>query len=205
MASESGRIYSYEFEFPGTLKSPVIYDFDREKVHLERITSAETGLWRNERELVLTKARSISLTRVEVRAGEEVQVLNADPVEYFKPSTDKPSQLSSVELSDYIGREGGAGTQVDAALVVALYRKYAAPFGSLIMALIGIPLALMFGRRSAMAALCVAIALGLSYLALSAVTQNLGDYRRLPPLVAAWSPSLIFTAMGGYLLSRTRT
>lgn len=205
LAAENGRIYSYEFEFPGTLKTPVIYDFDAENVHLERITSAQTGFWRNERELVVTKARSISLHRIEVLAGDATQVLNADPIEYFKPSTDKPSQLSSVELSTYINREGGEGAKVEASLVVALYRKYAAPFGPLIMALIGIPLALMFGRRSAMAALCVAIALGLSYLALSAVTQNLGDYRRLPPLVAAWSPSLIFTALGGYLLSRTRT
>jgi len=49
--------------------------------------------------------------------------------ELFKPAIDKPSQLNSQQLSTYIKLNEQRGAAV-AALVVALYRKYAEPFGA---------------------------------------------------------------------------
>jgi lipopolysaccharide export system permease protein len=73
------------------------------------------------------------------------------------------------------------------------------------MALIGIPLALSFGRRSAIMALCLAVALGLLYWGAIGIFRQLGEYELLPPVVAAWAPMLIFAAIGIYLLARSRT
>jgi lipopolysaccharide export LptBFGC system permease protein LptF len=88
---------------------------------------------------------------------------------------------------------------------VALQRKYAEPFGVLVMALIGIPLALAFGRRSAVAALSSAVAVGLAFWGMTSGSQQLGIYGLLPPAVAAWAPVVIFAATGTYLLARART
>jgi lipopolysaccharide export LptBFGC system permease protein LptF len=89
--------------------------------------------------------------------------------------------------------------------MVALQRKYADPFGVIVMALVGIPLALAFGRRSAIAALSSAVAVGLAFWGVTSGSQQMGVYGFLPPAVAAWAPVVIFGATGTYLLARSRT
>src|ERR1041384_1591770 len=88
------------------------------------------------------------------------------------------------------------------ALAVALQRKYAGPFGILIMALIGMPLAVSFGRKGTVIALCAAVVVGAAYWALGGGFQQLGNHGLLRPSVAGWSPLVIFTAAGTYFLVR---
>jgi lipopolysaccharide export LptBFGC system permease protein LptF len=138
------------------------------------------------------------------RRAERLVLDNSDSPDLFKPWTDKPSQLSAKDLSAYIKtirRKGEAVTP----LTVALQRKYAEPWGVLVMALIGIPLALAFGRRSAVAALSSAVAVGLAFWGMTSGSQQMGIYGFLPPAVAAWAPIVIFGATGTYLLARART
>ena len=91
------------------------------------------------------------------------------------------------------------------ALAVALQRKYVAPFSVVVMAFIGIPLALSFGRRGTVIALCAAVGLSIAYWGVGGGMQQLGNLGLLPPAVAGWSPPIIFAAAGSYLLSRIRT
>ena len=91
------------------------------------------------------------------------------------------------------------------ALALALQRKYATPFGAIVMAFIGIPLALSFGRKGAIIALVLAVGVSVAYLGVGGGFQQLGNYGLLPPAVAAWSPAVIFAAAGTYFLSRLRT
>jgi lipopolysaccharide export LptBFGC system permease protein LptF len=128
----------------------------------------------------------------------------AESPEVFKPTADKPSHLSAEALSDYIKTTRKRNGRT-VAFEVALQKKYTGPFGVIVMALIGMPLALSFGRRSAIIALCLAIALGLFFWAATGGFQQMGEYGLLPPIVAVWSPVLIFAAAGLYLLFRTRT
>ena len=122
----------------------------------------------------------------------------------FKPTIDKPSQLSSAGLSGYLKRAKRRGMEVSA-LAVALQRKYAAPFGVVVMAFIGIPLALSFGRKGTIIALCAAVGLSIAYWGVGGGLQQLGNLGLLPPAVAGWSPPIIFAAAGTYVLSRVRT
>ncbi len=91
------------------------------------------------------------------------------------------------------------------ALAVALQRKYVNPFSVLVMAFIGMPLALAFGRRGAIVALCVAVGVSVAYWGIGGGFQQLGNHGLLPPEVAAWSPPVIFAALGTYFLTRVRT
>jgi LPS export ABC transporter permease LptG len=205
-ASKSGKIYNYEYEGNGVLKEPIIYDFDNELVHLKNIKFGQAGFWQDERTMILTNARSVNFEELKEkgRVNGDLVLLNSETSAALKPLSDKPSQLSAQDLSDYIVKKGGFDSD-NASLVVALYRKYASPFGSLVMALMGIPLAISFGRRSAITALCVAIGMGLAFLAISEALQQMGGYNKLPPVIAAWAPIIIFMALDVYLLSRTRT
>ena len=142
--------------------------------------------------------------RVLSTRAQNLSVEVAEPPEVFKLTIDKPSQLSAMELSAYIKTLKARGGEISS-LAVALQKKYAEPFSALVMALIGIPLALRFGRRSAVAALCSAVAIGLLFWMVGGGFQQLGGYGLLPAIVAAWSPLTIFAAVGAYLLTRSRT
>ena len=205
-SSESGRLYAYEFEEPDILRDLVIYEFDNMGIHLTRIIKGPDVKWIGHDRLNLQNAESLTLTKdgMNRESLNQAEITNVEPLEVFKPTLDKPSHLSAEALSSYIKtvkRRGGDATP----LTVALHKKYADPFSTLIIALAGIPLALSFGRKSAIMALCLAIALGLIFWAASEGFRQLGEYGLLPPLVAAWSPATIFTALGIYLLARTRT
>jgi LPS export ABC transporter permease LptG len=206
-STETGRLYSYTYDGTGgQLDDVSIYEFDPEGVHLSRILKGATADWTAAGGMVLEGVDETVLDGLSMisRQAERLELNKSDSVDLFKPWADKPSQLSAKELSAYIKtirRKGEAG----APLMVALQRKYADPFGVIVMALVGIPLALAFGRRSAIAALSSAVAVGLAFWGVTSGSQQMGVYGFLPPAVAAWAPVVIFGATGTYLLARSRT
>ena len=150
-SSASRRLYSYEFdEQSEVLQEPAIYELDEEGVHLARVTTGKLGVWTAADQMVIKAAETVSLEgmRVERQAKEEVPVKAVDPPQVFRPTVDKPSQLSVAALKGYTKAAKQRGVNVSA-LAVALQRKYVNPFSVLVMAFIGMPLALAFGRRGA--------------------------------------------------------
>jgi LPS export ABC transporter permease LptG len=209
LASADGRrIYHFEFdEARSLLLAPVIYEFDAEGVHIVRIIEGETGRWDEARpdRLILGGGSEFLLDGGgKATAGGDLALAGVESIEVFKPGLNKPSQMSSGQLSDYIKLLNARG-MVAADLTVALARKQVEPYSPVVMALIGIPLALAFGRRSAVAALASAILIGLSFWGVSGGFQQLGAYGLLPARAAAWSPAIIFSTLGIYLLTRIRT
>ncbi len=204
---ESRRLYSYEFdEQAGVLIEPAIYELDDEAVHLRRVTTGKQGIWTANNQLLIKDAETVNLREMVVeRQGEkETLVAGVEPPQVFRPTVDKPSQLSVLALSGYLKAAKQRGVDVSA-LALALQRKYVNPFSVIVMAFIGMPLALAFGRRGAIVALCVAVGVSVAYWGIGGGFQQLGNHGLLPPEVAAWSPPVIFAAAGTYFLSRVRT
>jgi lipopolysaccharide export system permease protein len=204
---ENRRIYSYEFdEQRGVLLDPAVYELDEDAVHLRRVTIGKSAVWTGNREMLIKDAETISLEGLQVdrQLLSEVHLNGVDPPSVFKPSVDKPSQLSVASLAGYLRAAKQRGVDVSA-LAVALQRKYVNPFSVIVMAFIGMPLALAFGRRGAVVALCLAVGVSIIYWGVGGGFQQLGTHGLLPPEVAAWSPPVIFAAAGTYFLSRVRT
>jgi LPS export ABC transporter permease LptF/LPS export ABC transporter permease LptG len=204
---ENRRLYSYEFdEQAGVLTEPAIYELDDEAVHLSRVTTGKLGVWTASNQMLINEAETVSLRGmvVERQAEKETQIANVESPQVFRPTVDKPSQLSMLALRSYLKAARQRGVDV-AALAVALQRKYVNPFSVLVMAFIGMPLALAFGRRGAIVALCAAVGVSVAYWGIGGGFQQLGNHGLLPPEVAAWSPPVIFAAAGTYFLSRVRT
>lgn len=206
-SAESNRLYSYEYdEQHQTLGDLTFYDFDPSGVHLEKMTSGEQGKWINGTTLTISNAETMAIKGMELghEKTNELEIPGIDSREAFKPGLDKPSQLSSSGLSAYLKSAKRRGIDVSA-LAVALQRKYAAPFSILVMAFLGIPLALSFGRRGTVIALCSAVAVSLAYWGIGGGFQQLGNHGLLPAAVAGWAPPIIFAAGGTYFLARIRT
>ena len=112
--------------------------------------------------------------------------------------------MDAIGLRSYVRALKARGAET-AALSVALQRKYAAPFSVIVMALIGMPLAVSFGRKSTVVALCAAVVVSLAFWLVSAGFQQLGEHSLLPPEPAVWTPIVIFACGGLYFISRVRT
>ena len=175
-------------------------------MHLTRVTIGQTGVWTNNNQLLVKEAETVSLRGmvVERQAVANAQLVQVEPPDVFRPTVDKPSQLSVTALAGYLRAAKQRGSDVSA-LALALQRKYVNPFSVIVMAFIGMPLALAFGRRGAIVALVVAVGVSIAYWAMGGGFQQLGNHALLPPEVAAWSPPVIFAAAGTYFLSRIRT
>jgi len=207
-SAQARRIYSYEFNgSDGSLRKLAVFEFDDEGQHLRRAIFSEEAHWgaaphvlnlRGYRMLTLTEGGADRLD------GQSLELTGADAPEVFKPEIDRPQQLSSNRLSAYIRNLKGTGVNTTT-LSVSLQRKYVEPFGPVVLAMVSLPMAISFGRRSALMALCLAVAIGLAFWAVSSLFQQAGNYEMLPPSVAAWSPLLIFTFLGIYLTARVRT
>jgi lipopolysaccharide export system permease protein len=204
-ASTGHAIYSYEYdEDTGTLVNPQIYLFDPEDVHVQRILWGKIGAWGPDGKLRIEVVDQLDAVSAKVSHHEYIDLPETVSPDLFKPSLVKSSYLNYEQLRTYVSQikqQGGPSTN----LTVALARKRAEPYGALVMALVGIPLAFSFGRRGAFAALATAIGISLVFLGMISGFQQLGANGFLPPPVAAWAPISIFGMLGLYLLSRSRT
>jgi lipopolysaccharide export system permease protein len=214
LASADGlKLYSYEFnEAEGTLINPVVYRLDPSMTHVERLTVGARGIWSEKGTMKIEAARTLDVTgrssnsSVAFTAPKDVELTDGEPPEVFKPLLNRPSHLSGRGLSDYLVTLKRRGMIEAAPLyAVALARRRSDPLMPLVMCLIGVPLALAFGRKSALSALGSAVASGLAFWGVTGGFQQLGIYGLLPAAIAAWSPLVIFLALGTYLMARART
>jgi LPS export ABC transporter permease LptG len=205
-STDTGRFYSYEFAEDGSLIEPTVYELDADAVHLAKVVSGKSASWVDPTHLKINDTETLALNGMEVvrRADAETVFAGVESPAVFKPTIDKPSQLSANDLQRYLAAAKQRGIDVST-MAVALQRKYAGPFSIIIMAVIGMPLAVSFGRKGTVIALCVAVVIGIAYWAVGGGFQQLGNHGLLRPTVAGWSPLLIFAAAGTYFLSRVRT
>ena len=207
VSADGARIFSYEFDDRRQiLLKPSIYDFDARGVELTRVVSGEEGKWVKANEMEIAGAQWITLDAPQVgrQSAETMTITGIDPPAVFRPTVDRPSQLSAERLRGYIKTLKQRGVET-APLAVALQRKYAEPFSVIVMALVGMPLAISFGRKTTVLALCAAVVVSLLFWLVSGGFQQLGEHALLPPAVAAWTPIVIFAGGALYFISRVRT
>jgi lipopolysaccharide export LptBFGC system permease protein LptF len=73
------------------------------------------------------------------------------------------------------------------------------------VALIGIPFSLTTGAKGALSGVALSIGIAIVYWSVSSLFEAMGNLSQLPPIVAAWSPDVLFGLGGVYLLLRIRT
>lgn len=123
---------------------------------------------------------------------------------YFGAEEPNAEFMGYRELRDYTRMLEASGFDV-VAQHVALARKLAFPFVTIIMTLIAVPFAVTIGRSGAMGGIAVGIALAITYWAVISIFGALGAGGALPPLLAAWAPNLLFASAAVYLLLTVRT
>ena len=127
-----------------------------------------------------------------------------EPPSYFKKEVRQSSEMNYEQLERYIHDLQQSGFDV-VRLKVQLQKKLAYPMIAVVMAVLAIPFALSAGKRGAVAGVATAVGIAVVYWTLSGLFEAMGNISQLPPVLAAWSPDLIFGLVGGYLILKVPT
>jgi LPS export ABC transporter permease LptG/LPS export ABC transporter permease LptF len=208
---QSDRIYNYRFFDPdkNVFADLACFEFDPQTFRLTRRIYAARAFWE-------PPIRGWVLENGWVRdlAGDQVITYMPFSVDTFKEMTEEPAyfkkevrpseQMSALELRHYISELSQSGFDV-IRLSIQFYRKFSYPLIAFVVALIGIPFSFTSGSKGALSGVALSIGIAILYWSISSLFEAMGNLSQLPPLVAAWSPDILFGLAGSYLLLRVKT
>lgn len=200
---EDNTIWNIQL-FDGTkdmMRGVTLHKFNEENVLIERIDASlvkwEDGKWN------FLNGNIVRFTQDGGFSSESYESKNMffpEEPKDFKNIKKDPEEMSFNEIYSYVKELKKKGFD-DTKYSVDMYGKLAAPLSSFIMVLFGIPFSLKSGRTGGIFKGIVAtIIIGFSYWIISSIGITLGHSGTLPPLIAAWTPNILFIAIGLYLL-----
>jgi len=196
-------IYNIQVYHPqkNLLEGLTLYRFGPDFEVVERV-DARSAQWR-EGKWVLSDASVTDFTERNLPARKNYQELILSLPETpndFQIAEKNPEEMNYRELKDYvqkIEREGYNSSKYR----TAMHACISFPFISMIMAILGIPLALRKERGAGMAlGVGYSIFISFIYLVVYSFILELGKGGTFPPFVAAWLGNFIFSLTGVYLL-----
>jgi lipopolysaccharide export system permease protein len=108
--------------------------------------------------------------------------------------------LSVPELHEYLTNNAQLTDGRLAPYRTQLAYRWALPWGSLLAVLLAAPLGIIYSRRGLMGSITLAILLFFFLVLGSSVSLALGTGNRISPELAAWSPVVLFGAIGLFMV-----
>ncbi|HOW35115.1 MAG TPA: LptF/LptG family permease [Candidatus Omnitrophota bacterium] len=133
---------------------------------------------------------------------QKLMDIKENPQDFMRQRLDVNS-MNIRQLYEYITRFSSSGAvKALNSLRVDLHQKIAFPVGNIVILLVGLPLAMMTGRRKAFTftALGIGIVVGFLFQVLNAVGLALGKGGWLPPILSAWLTPIIFLGVALYII-----
>ena len=181
-----------------------------DRVVLTRAVGADgrvTTTWRARkgwsRTFTTTTRNSVTRTAVAYVPFDE-QAVSLEPPGYFKSDEPDAALMTYGELKDYAAKLSAGGFNVIPELV-ALQRKVAFPFVTVVMTLLAVPFAVSTGRRGALYGVGIGIVLAIVYWLMVSVFAAVGSGGILSPVMAAWAPNILFSAAALYMILTVKT
>ena len=209
------RIYYYNHYDPAqnVMVDVQVYELDTKNYTLRRHISAERAAWQSTvKNWIFQNGR----VRDIARAGTGLRVVDhkafqattftelVETPEYFLQEEKQYKQMNFLDLDRYIEKLKQSGFDT-VKLQVQYHRKFSVPIFALIMAVIAVPFAFTAGNRGAMASVGVSFLLGIGYVAVTQLFEQVGNLNQLPPPVAAWAPNTVMTIAAAWLFTRMKS
>jgi lipopolysaccharide export system permease protein len=173
--------------------------YDRQDDRLTRIVMAETGRpmrggWQ------LSEVKIFDVAKGTVSSLPELALETSVLPRQFTTQTLDPAY---VPLWQLIGEQRAAGKPVDT-LVAAAHHKVAGPLSAVLMPLLGAVAAFGLARSGKLFVRAViGMFLGFAFFVADNFMLAMGNFGTVPPLMAAWSPFVLFLLIGESVLIRT--
>jgi lipopolysaccharide export LptBFGC system permease protein LptF len=126
-----------------------------------------------------------------------------EEVNPFRPVAAKPSYLTVAGIKEQMA--AGGSEFEHRSFAIALEKKYTTLVLPFVIVLFTAPFAFSLNRRVKAGRVGYAIALWLLFTGLASLFEQFGLIGSLSPAAAVWSPLLVFSMLGVFLLSKIRT
>jgi LPS export ABC transporter permease LptG len=211
MVGQTGDIYHYD-DFDqerNTFSQLTVYHLDPEGLGLGTVTFAARAVHAGAGEWQAADGWSREFqngagTGQAAYASFEARSLWLEAPAYFKTDEPDPDQMTFTELRDHVARLQSRGDDATSSRVW-LQRKAAFPLVAFVMTLIAVPFAVTTGRRGALYGIGIGIVLAILYWLMLSVLGAVGVRGLLSPVLAAWTPNILFSAAAVYMLLTVRT
>ena len=112
--------------------------------------------------------------------------------------------LPLYELNKFIDKEKARGSSNINVYLVVLYKKYSIPASAFILTIIAVAVSSMKRRGGMGTNLAIGILLAFTFVFLDKVFGVLAEKSSAPPLLAVWTPNIVFGALAIYLLRNAK-
>jgi LPS export ABC transporter permease LptF/LPS export ABC transporter permease LptG len=208
---ENYKVYNFDLFDPkqklfGGLS---VIELDPSSFEMKRRVFATRARWLDDEKTWVLESgwvRDFSNREVEKYSPFKVTTLPeiSETPTYFNREVIQAILMSWRDLRHYIDNLQRAGFDVSS-LTVQWHKKIAYPLIAPISMMLAVPFALFVGSRGAIGGVAIGVGIGIGYWAVAALTEAMGGIGQLPPLLAAWSPDLIFLFLGLYFYFKMPT
>jgi LPS export ABC transporter permease LptG len=208
---ENSKIYNYDLFSPlqNLFGGLSVLEIDPATFNVRRRIFATRAHWSASQKIWLLESGWVrdfsggSITRFDQFSVQAFPELT-EPPEYFNREVRQAFQMNWSELNRYIEGLRRAGFDV-AGLTVQWHVKIAYPLIAPVSMLLAIPFAFLVGSRGAIGGVVIGIAIGIGYWSIARLMEAMGGVGQLPPVLAGWSPDLIFFFIGLYFFFKIPT
>jgi LPS export ABC transporter permease LptF/LPS export ABC transporter permease LptG len=208
---QNSKIYNYDLFDPvqNLLGGLTVLEIDPVTFEIHRRVFAARAQWSEAQKLWVLESgwmRDFSagtIVRYERFNVKDLPELT-EPPSYFNREVLPAIQMSWPQLRHYIDDLHRAGFDV-AGLTVQWHRKLAFPLIAPVSMLLAFPFAFLVGTRGAIGGVAIGIAIGIVYWLGAELLAAMGGVGQLPPMLAGWSPDIVFFFLGLYFFFKMPT
>jgi LPS export ABC transporter permease LptG len=208
---ENAKIYNYDYFDPAQnlFGGLTVLEVDPATFEVRRRVFASRALWSDAQNLwVLESGWVRDFSDGTVAHYERFNVKDlpelTEPPTYFHREVRQAFQMNWSELRRYIDGLHRAGFDISA-LTVQWHRKLAFPLIAPVSMLLAFPFAFLVGTRGAIGGVAIGVGIGILYWLGAELLAAMGGVGQLPPLLAGWSPDIVFFFLGLYFYFRMPT
>ncbi|MFA5857798.1 MAG: LptF/LptG family permease [Elusimicrobiota bacterium] len=117
---------------------------------------------------------------------------------YYSPNLE---EMNFIKLKQYITSLRLKGRQT-AREEVQYHMKFSYPLANLVVLIFGLYFGLLTQKSGKLRSFSICLISTFLYWGVLSVSRSVGDTGRIPPLIAAWLPNVLFTTIGAILLTR---
>ncbi len=187
----------------GCASDVVVYEFSGDQTKLQTVYHAEKGEYSQGSVRLAGRIARLDVGDGRITRQEVASLDLADVQNPFTEIIAKPSHMTSQEIADRIKT---SESEVESrSFSVALQKRYSSLLLPFVIALFTAPFSLSLSRKGKVITVGYAVGLWLLYTGTTSIFEQMGMYGVLSPLIAVWSPIVMFSMLGVYLVARVRT
>jgi lipopolysaccharide export system permease protein len=139
-----------------------------------------------------------------IESGEKKDTVFNFDLEDLTPVVYIAETLPLNELHKFIDKEKSRGSSNINVYLVVLYKKYSIPVSAFILTIIAVSVSSMKRRGGMGTNLAIGIVLAFAFVFLDKVFGVLAEKSTAPPLLAVWTPNIVFGILAIYLLRNAK-